>query len=328
MSSNAALPISWHSTWVRIALLALGLLLCSTLIGVAKAAVDLDHAWIVAKVTGEAFVAENEQQESWKPLTGGEILDGHQVVATGPEGALVLTHGDDVVHLSSKSVVSLRDTNGKGGVTRLSHTIGKILVDVEKRPGWQFQVETPYLTGVVKGTSFTVTVGDDGAEVDVHHGIVGVSDRAGRSSTDVKAGQTARVSSEAGSKVSVGPSATSTGTVSRSVAPTAASQASDSDVGSGEGGSSGSNGKSSDGGGSSSGGSKGKGSDGGGSSSSGGKGKGSDGGGSSSSGGKGKDDGGGSSDSGKSGKDKGDKSKDSEGDKDGKDKNGKGKDKD
>lgn len=37
------------------------------------------------------------------------------------------------------------ETHGKGGLTRLVQAAGKATIDVEKRPGWQTQVETPYL---------------------------------------------------------------------------------------------------------------------------------------------------------------------------------------
>jgi hypothetical protein len=223
--STLGLSITLPSSWMRIVLLCLGLLLCSALFAAtARASTDFDRVWIVAKITGDAFVAEDEQEKSWNRLRGGEVLDGRLVVYTARDAAVVLTHGQDVVHLSGNSLVSLRETSGKGGMTRLAHTLGKILVEVEKRPGWQFQVETPYLTGVVKGTSFTVTVDGKGAQVDVHHGVVGVSDRGGRGSTDLKAGQSGRVSKDRGSKVSVGRSAASKGIVGRADAPAAALQ--------------------------------------------------------------------------------------------------------
>jgi hypothetical protein len=302
-----------------------------------RAAEGPDEVWVVAEVDGEVHVAEGEALTALARLSEGEVLFGHQVVVTGPDGSVVLTHGEDVVHMAPKSKLALKETSGIGGLTRLAHTMGKILVDVEKRPGWQFEVETPFLTGTVKGTSFTVTVDARGAQVDVHHGIVGVADRGGRSSADLGAGQSGRVAKDAGSKVAVGPSESSSGLVGRSATPAAAAEPGDSDTdsadsssagdegsasGKSEGQGSGKDGGASGGTGGSSGrsGGSGKSSDGGGSSSGGGKGKGSDGGSSSGgSGSKGKDadggssEGGGSSDSGKGGKDKGDKGKDSEG---------------
>jgi hypothetical protein len=291
-----------------------------------RAAEGPDEVWVVAEVDGEAYVAESDTLTALRRLTEGEVLFGQQVVVTGPDGSAVLTHGEDVVRMAPKSKLALTETSGIGGLTRLAHTMGKILVDVEKRPGWEFQVETPYLTGTVKGTSFTVTVDARGAQVDVHHGIVGVADRGGRSGADLGAGQSGRVAKDAGSKVAVGPSEGSSNLVGRSTAPAEAESSADassdgaegsaSDTSDGQaggqdagssggssGGKSGGSGKASDGGGSSSGGGKGKGSDGG--SSSGGSGsKGKDG---------GSSEGSGSSDSGKGDKDKGDKGKDGEG---------------
>ena len=43
---------------------------------------------------------------------------------------------------------------------------GSILLDVEKRNVQHFEVETPYLAAVVKGTQFRVTVGPTGSRVE------------------------------------------------------------------------------------------------------------------------------------------------------------------
>jgi ferric-dicitrate binding protein FerR (iron transport regulator) len=116
----------------------------------------------------------------------------------------VLMHGEDVVLLAPFSTILLRETNGKNGMTRLEQTLGNIIVKVEKRPGWNFQVETPYLTAVVKGTKFGVSVDGNGARVDVRQGVVGVSDYSGHRA-DVGAGQTCSVT-KGGAGVLVAPS--------------------------------------------------------------------------------------------------------------------------
>ena len=179
------------------------LLLLAALIPPARAA-GPDEVWLVQQVTGEAYVAQNEDRVNWTQLSGGEVLDGQQVVVTGPAGTAVLMHGEDVVGLAPRSTILLRETNGKNGMTRLEQTLGNIIVEVEKRPGWNFQVETPYLTAVAKGTKFGVSVDGSGARVDVRQGVVGVSDYSGHRA-DVGAGQTCSVA-KGGGGVLVAPS--------------------------------------------------------------------------------------------------------------------------
>ena len=158
--------------------LGLVLLLLTALMSSARAS-GPDEVWLVEEVTGEAYVAHNEDRLNWKQLSGGEVLDGQQVVATGLAGTAVLMHGEDVVRLAPRSTIILRETNGKNGLTRLEQTLGNIIVEVEKRPGWNFQVETPYLTAMVKGTKFGVSVDGSGARVAVGRGLVTVSDYSG-----------------------------------------------------------------------------------------------------------------------------------------------------
>jgi hypothetical protein len=62
---------------------------------------------------------------------------------------------------------------------------------VEKRNVKHFEVETPYLAAVVKGTQFSVTVSATGTRVDVRRGQVEVSDFKSGQIAQVMPGQTA-----------------------------------------------------------------------------------------------------------------------------------------
>src|ERR1700740_1029808 len=53
---------------------------------------------------------------------------------------------------------------------------GSILLEVEKKNVKHFEVETPYLAAVVKGTQFSVTVNAGNTRVDVNRGQVEVAD--------------------------------------------------------------------------------------------------------------------------------------------------------
>ena len=60
--------------------------------------------------------------------------------------------------ISPNSVVGLPTENKDGLSTTIVQQAGSILLEVEKRNVKHFEVETPYLAAVVKGTQFRVTV--------------------------------------------------------------------------------------------------------------------------------------------------------------------------
>lgn len=91
------------------------------------------------------------------------------------------------------------------GFTTIVQWAGEVAFDVEKRNVRHFEVDTPYLAAVVKGTRFIVRVGRSGARVSVSHGLVGVANSTGQR-TEVLPGQAAEVSGRAASLVLSGPS--------------------------------------------------------------------------------------------------------------------------
>ena len=76
---------------------------------------------------------------------------------------------------------------------RSSRSSGSILLEVEKKAQNHFEVETPYLVAVVKGTQFQVSVDRAGSKVDVISGQVEVADLRSGQIALVLPGQIARV---------------------------------------------------------------------------------------------------------------------------------------
>ena len=72
--------------------------------------------------------------------------------------------------------MALPDKPQDGLSTTIIEQAGSILIKAEKRNVKHFQVETPYLAAVVKGTQFRVDVGQKGSRVEVLEGKVEVSD--------------------------------------------------------------------------------------------------------------------------------------------------------
>ena len=81
---------------------------------------------------------------------------------------------------------------------------GEVIYEIGKGPPGHFEVDTPHLVAVVKGTKFSVTVDDSGSVVDVSEGVVHVT--AGQdkgNGADVTAGSNAAVSKSKPDNVSV-----------------------------------------------------------------------------------------------------------------------------
>jgi hypothetical protein len=170
------------------------------------------RAWVVGELRGAAFsrpgaafsrpgAADDAQ---WQPLqTGARIAPG-SVVRTDASGSMELKNGIDTIRLSPASEIELPAGQNGDPVTRVIHWIGTAFFHIGKRPGPQFEVDTPYIVAIVKGTKFTTAVSEAGASIKVSEGIVGVSATSGGSSIDVTAGEGASVSASDSGTVSRG----------------------------------------------------------------------------------------------------------------------------
>ncbi len=93
---------------------------------------------------------------------------------------------------------------GDDGVrTKIVQAMGSLLFKVEKRANQHFEVETPYLAAVVKGTTFTVSVDGETSAVHVVEGAVEVTALATGQVGLVKPGYTAVVSQRKGKGLSI-----------------------------------------------------------------------------------------------------------------------------
>jgi hypothetical protein len=77
--------------------------------------------------------------------------------------------------------------------TTILQMSGSILVEADKKDSNHFEVETPYLVAVVKGTQFRVTVDRQSSHVDVMSGGVEVTDLRSGQFALVKPGQSAKI---------------------------------------------------------------------------------------------------------------------------------------
>jgi hypothetical protein len=160
------------------------LLTAAFILAAAPAALAADDGtWTVGKSSGEVwFTSTGAQAASLKPE---EILKPGDTVRTGRTGRVLLQRGEETILISPNSVVGLPTEKKEGLATTIVQQAGSILLEVEKRNVKHFEVETPYLAAVVKGTQFRVTVGPASTHVDVIRGQVEVA--------DFKTGQIAQV---------------------------------------------------------------------------------------------------------------------------------------
>jgi hypothetical protein len=142
-----------------------------------------DGVWSVSKSSGEVWIATTGAEQV--SLKQEEVLKPGDTIRTGRNGRVLLVRGEEKILISPNSVIGLPTEKKEGLSTTIVQRAGSILLEVEKRNVKHFEVETPYLAAVVKGTQFSVTINAASTSVDVRRGQVEVS--------DFKSGQIAQV---------------------------------------------------------------------------------------------------------------------------------------
>ncbi len=150
-----------------------------------------DNVWHVAKATGDIWVTTSGISQV--SLTDESILKPGDNIRTGRTGRALLVHGREAILISPNTVIGIPSEKKDGVSTRIIQQAGSILLEVEKRNVKHFEVETPFLAALVKGTQFRVTVNDTDASVDVLRGQVEVSDFKSGQYALVQKGQAAKV---------------------------------------------------------------------------------------------------------------------------------------
>jgi len=162
--------------------------------------------WTVSKSSGEVWLAGSDVQQA--SLKQEDVLKPGDTVRTGRNGRVLLKRGEETILVSPNSVVGVPAEKKDGLSTTIVQRAGSILLDVEKRNVKHFEVETPYLAAVVKGTQFRVTVNAGKTTVDVVRGQVEVSDFKSGQIAQVMPGQHATVFANGKTGLSLGGSGT------------------------------------------------------------------------------------------------------------------------
>lgn len=141
------------------------LLLLATMLMTA-AAVSAERTWTVIASSGTIALTGADGSESLDARTGAQLATPFSI-RTGGDGHLVIARGKDVMTIGpgARLEIPAPAPAGQGLVTRIHQALGSILYQVEHRLKETFEVHTPYLVSVVKGTTFNILVSADSATV-------------------------------------------------------------------------------------------------------------------------------------------------------------------
>jgi hypothetical protein len=169
---------------------------------------DDNDVWHVSNAFGSVWVTVGGVQQA--SLSQARILKPGDSIRTGQNGRALLVHGEEYILISPNSAIEIPKEKKQGLLTTIIQRAGSIVLEVEKRNVEHFEVETPLLAALVKGTRFRVTIDKNNSYVDVLRGQVEVSDLKSGQYALVQPGQTAKVSVQR----SVGLSLSGSGTLS------------------------------------------------------------------------------------------------------------------
>ena len=193
---------------------------------------------IVASRGSNRFRAPDQAYGAWQVAYNGIELAPGADVQTGDDGVLELFNGRDRMAIGAGSFVSLPGQGDELQNVTVLQNSGTVRYKVKSRtvpslrpndllgrvrralfgtedPKERFEVRTPYIAAIVKGTAFSVSVAPQSATLSVTEGVVGVTDLSSGGSTDVGVGETAAAAaSTAGAASTTGTTGSTTGTCS------------------------------------------------------------------------------------------------------------------
>ncbi len=165
-----------------------------------------DATWVVTETSGNVqYRMGGQAPTAWGPLHVGAVLGAAAEIRTGSNSRALLTHRGTTLGVSPESSLKLPGADRPNGVYRVFQSLGTLLYRIKERAAGMaaFEVETPYLVAVVKGTVFTVNASADGAAVHLIEGIVDVQPTLGGTGATLTPGRTARITAVPGADVIV-----------------------------------------------------------------------------------------------------------------------------
>ena len=164
--------------------------LAPVLLAASGSAMAATPAWKVSEVSGDVRMTENGRA---KAAVRGALLASGATIATGPNSRAVIVRGEEFVVISPRTQIRVPAAAAQNKIMQLIEDFGTAVFRINKKSTPHFGVQTPYLAAVVKGTTFTVTVGEQGGSVQVTEGAVQVSTLDGGAADLVLPGAIAQV---------------------------------------------------------------------------------------------------------------------------------------
>jgi len=161
-----------------------------------------DARWTVQPVEGVVRLrgADGiwiEVREPTQVAPGSEIM-------TGSNGRAIVAGLGDTITIAPNSRLEVPVRKKGEDAPNILQTLGTALYRMLTRVGGnEFEVQTPYLAAVIKGTTFAISVTPDGGALHVTEGLVQVTSRAGGQRALIAPGQTARVAARPGAGLEV-----------------------------------------------------------------------------------------------------------------------------
>lgn len=141
--------------------------------------------WVVTKLRGGVFIMQSGQ---WVQIERGQVISDDSAIQTAKGGKLLLSRGQETIDVAGDTRIRISD-KGSSKRTVVYQDYGSLIVDVEKKNVQHFEVQTPLLAAVVKGTKFEVKSGKNAASVSVKRGRVETRDPKAGLKVDILPGQ-------------------------------------------------------------------------------------------------------------------------------------------
>ena len=161
--------------------------------GCSSAAIAGEPGWTVSETSGPVQIGHGGLS---KVAMRGLGVAAGDTVTTGPGGRAVLVRGSEYMMVAAASRLRLPSEVQATGFTLVVQEVGNVVFMIKKKMTPHFEVKTPYLAAVVKGTTFSVGVTDKGALVQVLEGAVDVATGDGGAHDLLKPGSVATVGAQ------------------------------------------------------------------------------------------------------------------------------------
>jgi hypothetical protein len=171
----------------RFAKFAAGALLLSA----SPAALAQGAGWTVSEASGTVVVQDAGGKRA---AQRGTVIAEGATLSTGAGARAVVVRGKDFMTVNANSRVRIPAAAEQRGVLDVLQDWGNAIFQIEKKPNPHFGVRTPYLAAVVKGTTFSITVTEQGSSLQVIEGAVETSTSDGGARELIRPGVVAIVS--------------------------------------------------------------------------------------------------------------------------------------